>query len=624
MKKCLSFILIIVLFLIVLFFISINTLAAHYTVQKGDTMWHISQKYGVTLNELIAANPQIANTDNIFVGLIINIPDKSSPTGKESLSYLYAGTTASYLKMLNTSNNSINTVCTDYFDINANGSLLITPSNKIDTAFIDAMHTRGILVTPFISNHWDKAKGNAALDNREGLSTEIVNMIEKYNLDGINIDIENVNEQYRQKYTDFTRLLRQKLPKEKVVTVAVAANPNGWNMGWHGSYDYKALSNYSDYLMIMAYDESYQGGPAGPVSSGDFFEKSIKYALNQGVPSNKIVAGLPFFGRYWKEGAATGGIGIAAKDVEYLVNNYNSEYQYNEQSQSANVIVTIGADEPKPMIWGGRVLSEGRYNIWYDDSKSVRHKLDIISDNGLKGAGSWALGQESGAIWSFYNQALNGGNIEPSPTPTATPTPAPISEKPSFERIVEILKESGDSREISSLTALTRGEVAVILSEICHVESEPDGIDFTDTVNHWGKGQINALRRRGIINGSGNNMFEPDNIVAREEIVAMLERILVLPNTIDFHELTFQDVTTSMWSYNSIAKLYYFSLVQGFSKDFFRPREGVDAGAVGIILDRIKKHGYPMNADKYIEQNDVSSKRLGEPNGFRDPIINPR
>lgn len=79
--------------------------------------------------------------------------------------------------------------------------------------------------------------------------------------------------------------------------------PKGWNTGWHGSYDYSALSKYADYLMIMAYDEHYQGSPAGPVAGMEFVEESIKYALKH-VPKEKIVLGVPFFGRVWGPGRA--------------------------------------------------------------------------------------------------------------------------------------------------------------------------------------------------------------------------------------------------------------------------------------------------------------------------------
>ena len=44
-----------------------------YTVQKGDTLKSIGEKYGVTVRELIAAN-QIANPDSLIVGSIVRIP----------------------------------------------------------------------------------------------------------------------------------------------------------------------------------------------------------------------------------------------------------------------------------------------------------------------------------------------------------------------------------------------------------------------------------------------------------------------------------------------------------------------------------------------------------------------
>lgn len=45
-----------------------------YTVQPGDSMWSIAQQLGLTLDELLAANPQITNPDLIYPGQEINIP----------------------------------------------------------------------------------------------------------------------------------------------------------------------------------------------------------------------------------------------------------------------------------------------------------------------------------------------------------------------------------------------------------------------------------------------------------------------------------------------------------------------------------------------------------------------
>ncbi len=47
-----------------------------YIVQPGDTMFKIAQRFGISLSELIAANPQIKDPNLIFPGQRINIPRK--------------------------------------------------------------------------------------------------------------------------------------------------------------------------------------------------------------------------------------------------------------------------------------------------------------------------------------------------------------------------------------------------------------------------------------------------------------------------------------------------------------------------------------------------------------------
>ena len=46
----------------------------HYIVEKGDTLWLIAKRFGVSLEELIRANPQIKDPNKIYPGNRINIP----------------------------------------------------------------------------------------------------------------------------------------------------------------------------------------------------------------------------------------------------------------------------------------------------------------------------------------------------------------------------------------------------------------------------------------------------------------------------------------------------------------------------------------------------------------------
>lgn len=47
----------------------------YHIVQAGDSLWSISQAHGCSLQDLLAANPQISNPNNITVGSRINLPE---------------------------------------------------------------------------------------------------------------------------------------------------------------------------------------------------------------------------------------------------------------------------------------------------------------------------------------------------------------------------------------------------------------------------------------------------------------------------------------------------------------------------------------------------------------------
>lgn len=336
-----------------------------------------------------------------------------------AMSFLYGGTNTQYINCVQNANGVLDSVSPDYFEINADGGL---KTGKIDRHFITAMHDKGVQVIPFISNYWDRKLGQAALDHAEILTTEIARAVYEYNLDGVNVDIENISEKQKDEYTYFVASLRHKMPG-RILSVSVAANPYDWQTGWHGSYDYKRLADNSDYLFVMAYDESHYGSKPGPVASSGFTEKSIEYALKQVAPE-KIVLGIPFFGRYWKQGEAIGGHGLTAMDVNNLINLYENSKTFHDDTQSAQVMLTIKPTDTPPRVWGGRTLDSGVYEIWYDDMQSTAYKLSLVNLYGLKGSGSWALGQDTREMWDAYAQYKAGTAIQATPAPTIQPLPA--------------------------------------------------------------------------------------------------------------------------------------------------------------------------------------------------------
>ena len=347
---------------------------------------------------------------------------------KYSMAYLYSGTASQQISYIDRTNGALGTVSPSYFDINADGSLKV---NNISSELINHAHSQGMKVIPFLSNHWNRTAGILALNNSENLSSELASYISQYNLDGINIDVENVTEFQRDQYTDFVAKLRAKIPSSKEVSVAVAANPNGWVTGWQGSYDYTSLANNSDHLMIMAYDEHWHGSDSGPVSSISFVENTIKYALTK-TTGDKIVVGLPFYGRIWSADNTRNGDGITLETVSKMITLYNASVTYDSVQQSAKAIFTINPYDPVSTL-NGTTLVPGTYTVWYENDTSIQAKMSLISKYNLKGVGAWALGQEPSSIWQNYSSWLNPVSTVIPVVPVVpiipiipTPTPIPI------------------------------------------------------------------------------------------------------------------------------------------------------------------------------------------------------
>ena len=399
------------------------------------------------------------------------ISSTSQLSEKFSMTYLYGGSVSQQISKVKQAG-TFDTVSPSYFDINSQGKLVV---NTVSTELVNEMHAMGIKVVPMLSNHWDRNGGKLALANPEALAAEIAENVKKYNLDGVNVDIENVTQTERDKYTRLVAELRRLIPAEKEVSVAVAANLNGWTTGWHGSYDYEALAKHADYLMIMAYDESWQGSAAGPVASYDFVKKSIEYALKY-APAEKIVVGVPFYGRIWSENGDFNGYGIGLSVISNMLTDYNAKITYDEKARSPKAEFTVKAGDKEYTV-GGKKLSPGNYTIWFENQRSISNKINLVHEYNLKGVGSWALNQATDSILQNLSPWLRE-NDAAAKTGTVTADSLRIRTSPNTGGEIIAYYSSGDKvTVVSSLNGwykirLSNGETGYVSSQYIKLDSE--------------------------------------------------------------------------------------------------------------------------------------------------------
>lgn len=527
-----------------------------------------------TIDGDIPSKKKIRAVKIVIAGLIaVSIPFYclSNKNQRYAMSYVYFGSHANQLEYIALAQNTLSAVSPSYFDIQSDGSVKV---NYISESYIDKVKDMGLKVVPFLSNHWNRAAGVAALENMDSTIKTIIDTIEKYNLDGINIDIENVTHTHRDKYTELVKRLRLALPTTKEISVAVAANPYNWTEGWHGSYDYGELAKYADHLFIMAYDEHYEGGNSGPVASLEFVENSIRYALEECLPE-KIVLGIPFFGRIWSvSNDKINGIGISNNRLEQIISDTGGKVTFDEEHMSPKAEFTIKNGES--ITVSGVTLAPGKYVAWFENDDSIKSKLSLVDKYSLKGAGNWSLGQETKDVWDYYYTWLNGKYFSDILTHFAKDDIQSVSS-------MGLMLGTGE-HTFSPYKSMTRAEMATIAVRMLNLPVG-NGNAPKDAKGHWAEKEIASVYSAGLMEGYPDGTFRPDSTISREETAVFLAR--AIKADINHGKNEFSDISSDRWSYNEIIALANSGVLFGYPDGTFRPESIIDRGEMAAVLNRI-------------------------------------
>ncbi len=226
---------------------------------------------------------------------------------------------------------------------------------------------------------------------RERVADSILKFVLDGNYIGINLDFEGPFVNVRDGYTKFVELVSAKLHNYgKVVSIDVVAKTQEKFDGWAGVYDYAELGEVVDYFIIMGYDYSGRLDPPGPVAPKWWVEETIKFAISQGIPTRKIILGIPFYGRWWKEG--TQGRGIYYPELQNVITKYGVKRHWDRKAKTPYLKFK---DE------------NGVENvIYFEDEESLKHKIELVHKYRLAGIAIWRLDGEPDSFWRLIEQKL--------------------------------------------------------------------------------------------------------------------------------------------------------------------------------------------------------------------------
>ena len=293
----------------------------------------------------------------------------------------------------------VNVVSPSFFSLTrgSNGEIY---NNAEDggTEYIEWAHNNNYQVWAMFSNNSLKDTTSQILNDyekRETMIENLINLVEEYNLDGVNVDFENMNESDKDMYSRFLIELAPRLKKMgKTLSVDVTA-PDG-SETWSLCFDRNTIADVADYIIFMAYDQyGTSSNKAGTTAGYNWVEANVKKFLGQeDVDPEKIILGIPLYMRLWEEeddGAA-----------EPQVVNMREMFNVLPENQVATW------DEELKQYYVEYEEDGKTYKMWVENERSVGEKIKLANQYNLAGIAFWEKDRETNdEFWTFVKEELN-------------------------------------------------------------------------------------------------------------------------------------------------------------------------------------------------------------------------
>ncbi len=283
------------------------------------------------------------------------------------------------------STSGINVISPTWFYLNDNAGGI---ASLASADYVSYCHQNGIEVWALLSNFENPEVDTTYVLNhtstRDALIDNLMSEALSYDLDGINLDFESLEGEAGVGFLEFVRELSLRC-EENGLVLSIDNYPPSAYTAFYGRAEQAV---FADYIVLMAYDEHYNGSDAGSVSSIGFVRESVANTLAE-APADQLILGLPFYTRLWKEtpgmeGEVVSSEALSMTEAENRVTEAGGSFAWLEEA--GQYYASYDADGYT-------------YEIWLEDETSLDLKLSVMEENGLAGCSFWKLNYEKSAVW---------------------------------------------------------------------------------------------------------------------------------------------------------------------------------------------------------------------------------
>lgn len=368
-------------------------------VNKGSKVIVVEEKNGWSKIRTNAGKIGYVKTSKLqnkyYVRQNLNDVKKQS-TAKINMVWDYFSEYGKAANRSGTTIDGVNVVSPSFFTVvkNGNGKINENVGNN-GLNYINWAKQSNYKVWAMVSNNANKDTTSTILNSytlRTNMINTIVSLANKYNLDGINIDFENMNESDKSMFSRFIIELEPKLKEAgKTLSVDVTAPDGGGD--WSECYERDVIGNVADYIVFMAYDQNGAYSlKEGTTAGYNWVETNLnKFIKREEIPSNKIVLGMPFYTRLWKE--ENGNITSKTVNMKNIDTVIPSDIQRTWDDTLKQNYVEYTQDSAV-------------YKMWIEDEMSIKEKVGLVRKYNLAGVASWEKDREKNTIWAVIKAEL--------------------------------------------------------------------------------------------------------------------------------------------------------------------------------------------------------------------------
>ena len=283
----------------------------------------------------------------------------------------------------------VNVISPTWFTVLSNDGTIRDFSSR---SYVETAHAQGMQVWGLVDNFYTEFSLFEVLSHTQSRQNLVRNLIQaaaECGMDGINVDFESLPQETIPHYLQFLRELSIETHKNGLVLSTDNPPPENYTRYYRRDVQAKAV----DYIIIMGYDEYYQGSEqAGSVASLPWTRQGVIDTIED-APASRTILGMPLYTRLWQtQGSMLSSKAIGMEEASQTV------------AAAAGATVYFNTDTMQTYAeWeDGGIWNQ----IWLEDAQSIGERMKLIREYALGGAASWRLGFETADIWNVISDGL--------------------------------------------------------------------------------------------------------------------------------------------------------------------------------------------------------------------------